>query len=276
MQNPQQEIDDRPAPAHTRVRALGSTEHLFWLLDQNRPTHFAMVAEIDRRFAPSAWHAAFQALQRRHPLLSTCIATDAQHNSAFHSVPGAVVPLRVIEHHATSWQTETAREIATRFDWATAPLVRATLLQRESTSTLILVAHHSVLDGMGAAYLIDELLRTLTGKPAAPLPAHPPSAAWGFVMLALGMALSLWRCPKTPAGFFAAMAFSFLLFFSFNKQAFANYYFLVIGASACAIVAATGNIYSGLWYPIVIAVMSLVVGLIFLPETKDRDISHID
>jgi MFS family permease len=40
-----------------------------------------------------------------------------------------------------------------------------------------------------------------------------------------------------------------------------------------AIVAATGNIYSGLWYPIVIACMSLVVGFFFLPETKDVDIT---
>jgi MFS family permease len=40
-----------------------------------------------------------------------------------------------------------------------------------------------------------------------------------------------------------------------------------------AIVAATGNIYSGLWYPIVVAAMSFVVGLIFLPETKDVDIT---
>ncbi len=44
-------------------------------------------------------------------------------------------------------------------------------------------------------------------------------------------------------------------------------------AAAFAIVAATGDIYSGLWYPIVIAAMSFVVGLIFLPETKDRDIT---
>ena len=46
-------------------------------------------------------------------------------------------------------------------------------------------------------------------------------------------------------------------------------------ATVFAIVAATGNIYSGLWYPIVVAAMSFVVGLIFLPETKDRDIMHI-
>jgi hypothetical protein len=46
-------------------------------------------------------------------------------------------------------------------------------------------------------------------------------------------------------------------------------------ATVFAIVAATGNIYSGLWYPIAIAAMSFVVGLIFLPETKDRDITRI-
>jgi MFS family permease len=46
-------------------------------------------------------------------------------------------------------------------------------------------------------------------------------------------------------------------------------------ATVFAIVAATGNIYSGLWYPIIVAAMSFVVALIFLPETKDRDITHI-
>ena len=46
-------------------------------------------------------------------------------------------------------------------------------------------------------------------------------------------------------------------------------------ATVFAIVAATGNIYSGLWYPIIVACMSFVVALIFLPETKDRDISRI-
>ena len=46
-------------------------------------------------------------------------------------------------------------------------------------------------------------------------------------------------------------------------------------ATVFAIVAATGNIYSGLWYPIIVAAMSFVVALIFLPETKDRDISAI-
>jgi MFS family permease len=43
-------------------------------------------------------------------------------------------------------------------------------------------------------------------------------------------------------------------------------------ATVFAIVAATGNIYSGLWYPVGVAVMSLIIGFLFLPETKDVDI----
>ena len=39
-----------------------------------------------------------------------------------------------------------------------------------------------------------------------------------------------------------------------------------------AIVAATGSIYSGLWYPIAIAAITLVVGMLFVHETKDVDI----
>src|SRR3989441_4063340 len=41
---------------------------------------------------------------------------------------------------------------------------------------------------------------------------------------------------------------------------------------ATAMVAATGDIYFGLWYPIVVAVMSLIIGTIFLRETRTRDI----
>jgi hypothetical protein len=35
---------------------------------------------------------------------------------------------------------------------------------------------------------------------------------------------------------------------------------------------ATGNIYAGLWYPIIVALVTFVVGMLFLRETKDRDI----
>jgi MFS family permease len=46
----------------------------------------------------------------------------------------------------------------------------------------------------------------------------------------------------------------------------------LLPATAFAMSAAAGNIYYGLWYPIVFAAISLVVGVLFLPETKNRDI----
>ncbi|MDB5574070.1 MAG: transporter, partial [Tardiphaga sp.] len=47
----------------------------------------------------------------------------------------------------------------------------------------------------------------------------------------------------------------------------------LLPATAFAIVATTGDIYAGLWYPIIFAAITVVIGLIFLPETKDVDIS---
>jgi MFS family permease len=44
--------------------------------------------------------------------------------------------------------------------------------------------------------------------------------------------------------------------------------------TAFAMVAATGDIYYGLWYPIVVAALTVVVGLFFLPETFKRPISE--
>ena len=41
---------------------------------------------------------------------------------------------------------------------------------------------------------------------------------------------------------------------------------------AFAIVAATGNIYSGLWYPVAVALITVVVGALLLPETRNRRI----
>jgi hypothetical protein len=41
-------------------------------------------------------------------------------------------------------------------------------------------------------------------------------------------------------------------------------------ATVFAIVSATGNVYSGLWYPVVVAGATLVIGVLFLPETRGR------
>ena len=50
----------------------------------------------------------------------------------------------------------------------------------------------------------------------------------------------------------------------------------LLPATSFAIVASTGDIYAGLWYPIIFASITAVVGFFFLPETKDVDIKPTD
>ncbi|MBR0968829.1 MHS family MFS transporter [Bradyrhizobium diazoefficiens] len=46
----------------------------------------------------------------------------------------------------------------------------------------------------------------------------------------------------------------------------------LLPATAFAIVASTGDIYAGLWYPVIFASITVVIGFFLLPETKDVDI----
>ena len=50
----------------------------------------------------------------------------------------------------------------------------------------------------------------------------------------------------------------------------------LLPATAVAIVAQTGNMYNGLWYPIIFAAITFVVGMLFVKETKDVDIYRND
>jgi MFS family permease len=50
----------------------------------------------------------------------------------------------------------------------------------------------------------------------------------------------------------------------------------LLPATSFAMVAGTGDIFYGLWYPIIFALATFVIGLLFVPETKDRDIMTYD
>ena len=49
----------------------------------------------------------------------------------------------------------------------------------------------------------------------------------------------------------------------------------LLPATSFAIVASTGDIYSGLWYPVGFALMTFVIGVLFVTETKDRDLDTV-
>lgn len=50
----------------------------------------------------------------------------------------------------------------------------------------------------------------------------------------------------------------------------------LLPTTAFALVAYKGDIYYGLWYPIIIALMTFVIGMLFIKETKDKDIYAAD
>jgi hypothetical protein len=47
-------------------------------------------------------------------------------------------------------------------------------------------------------------------------------------------------------------------------------------AISFSIVAARGNIYSGLWYPVIIALFTFTIGMLFVKETKDSKVYDQD
>ena len=64
------------------------------------------------------------------------------------------------------------------------------------------------------------------------------------VVLAVGvMGWAMLRFPRTPFAFAGAISLMFLVFFAFNKQAFCNYYFFVIGGMCCAVAASEPKIF---------------------------------
>lgn len=56
-----------------------------------------------------------------------------------------------------------------------------------------------------------------------------PSSHWSFVAALAAGAVVWWRAPRTASGMAFAMGFVFLVFIAFNRQAFCNYYWLVMG-----------------------------------------------
>jgi hypothetical protein len=51
----------------------------------------------------------------------------------------------------------------------------------------------------------------------------------GLAAAIVAAAFGLWRAPRTPLGFSVATALTLVVLFAFNRAAFANYYFFILG-----------------------------------------------
>jgi hypothetical protein len=70
-----------------------------------------------------------------------------------------------------------------------------------------------------------------------------PTDSYPTILPFLGSAacicLAMWRCVRSPAGWAISSCLVYLVFFALNKQAFCNYYFLVIGFACLAAASAS-------------------------------------
>jgi hypothetical protein len=156
--------------AHNASRSLGALEHLFWLLDQNRPVHFVVTALISGETSPCDWRRALDRLQERHPIMSVCIDGKPGSIPSFHQTDARPIPLRIVaDEPERRWEAEVAEELATPFNPRQAPLVRAVLIQGARDAAFMLVAHHSIADGLSLAYATRDTLDVLDGRTLEPL-----------------------------------------------------------------------------------------------------------
>jgi hypothetical protein len=79
------------------VQALGVRERLFWLIDQKHPTHLTVTAEVRGFTKVQSWRDALDAVQRRHPILSTSINRNEEGQPALYQADAAPIPLRVVD-----------------------------------------------------------------------------------------------------------------------------------------------------------------------------------
>jgi len=87
----------------------------------------------------------------------------------------APIPLRIVEDEPERrWEAEVGEQLATPFKPSEAPLIRAVLiLGARDDAAFILVAHHSIADGLSLAYALRYALDAIAGRSLPPLPWLP-------------------------------------------------------------------------------------------------------
>src|SRR5262249_7384759 len=161
-------------PAQDTIRSLGSLEHLFWLLDQHHFVHFAVTALISGKTSPRDWRRALDRLQKRHPILSVCIDGEPDSVPSFRQADITPISLRIVEDEPElRCEAEVGKQLATPFNPTRAPLIRAVLIQGARDTAFMLVAHHSIADGLSLAYAMRDTLDALAGRSLPPLPWLP-------------------------------------------------------------------------------------------------------
>jgi hypothetical protein len=158
----------------TLVRPIEALERLFFRYSERNPAHFLLAAEFDVVLDTEQLRRALDSVQQRHPLLSVHVEDHTPTRLSFHrSASAAPIALAVHDHAGDDWQSLAAAELTKPFDRSTAPLMRATLLKRPTSSVVMLTFDHTIGDGISSIHVLDDLIAALNGHQLAELPLPP-------------------------------------------------------------------------------------------------------
>jgi hypothetical protein len=123
----------------------------------------AIIARVKGLIQEEPLERALLMLQRRHPKLRARICVNADGLSCFEVLESPpVIPLRVkdFETDNVPWQAETIESISAKLSTETGPLCQVKVLRnlKESSCDVIIVFHHSIMDGIAAVQGVDDLL----------------------------------------------------------------------------------------------------------------------
>lgn len=157
------------------IRPLTAQEEIYWQLTYTDQIHPVLAAHLDGVASVEEWRRALDALQQRHPLLNVSI--EIPDNSNTFTQPFFVyrnnkkITLRVVPDNesADRWESEIERQLSLPFRSGDAPLVRAALIQKATSSIFILAVCHSICDGISLSFLMQDLLSHIAGEALAPL-----------------------------------------------------------------------------------------------------------
>lgn len=146
------------------LRRLDGLEKAFWLLNQNRSTHFCTIAEIEGTFKPGVWHGAAEHIGRQLVFASAQIRVFEDGHPIFEIGEPRGIPLSLVDADPRQWTDRVEEELSHPIDASVDPLIRMVIVSDSSRSTLILTMHHSVGDGPSAVHLIRDLLLAASGE----------------------------------------------------------------------------------------------------------------
>jgi len=166
-----------PAADFPRVvvhrQPLDASGRFFVALRRFFPTQLARVIAVEGSLPPHELATALRTLQARHPMLRARLLDDGVAPSFEHGAYTTLRPLLVERTSARHWQTVLTSVLATRDGRASAPLFAAHYVYdpEAARSELVLVADHTVADGVSMNHLCAELIGLCAGR--ASLPARP-------------------------------------------------------------------------------------------------------